>query len=135
MTPAGVTVPTQNSDFGNDLVGLDSRGFDFNVDNVDPGPYPTQVIQLVFVEEVLTGDQVQINAGTTYNHTILFYDPVLQSGHSVPQYTRVTSQTGVITKFTKFDQGGTRFINNRDVYTVPESGNKYLKFPQYGVFE
>jgi len=135
VTPAGVTVPTQNSDFGNDLVGLDSRGFDFNVDNVDPAPYPTQVIQLVFVEEVLTGDQVQINAGTTYNHTIMFYDPVLQSGHSVPQYTRVTSQTGVITKFTKFDQGGTRFINNRDVYTVPESGNKYLKFPQYGVFE
>jgi hypothetical protein len=135
VTPEGEYVPTLSSDFGNDLVGFDSRGFDFNVDNVNPSPFPTQVVMLEFVEEVIPGEQIQINNGTTYNNSILFYDPVVHHNRGVPEYSRVTNQTSILTKFTKFDNGGTRFINNRDSYAVPEQQNKYLKFPKHGVFE
>jgi hypothetical protein len=30
--------------------------------------------------------------------------------------------------------GGTRFSNNKDIWIVPESLDKYIKFPQDGVF-
>jgi hypothetical protein len=134
-TPESVTVPTQSSDFGNDLVGFDTRQYDFSIDWVSPPAFPTQVVTLEFVEEVIPGEQVQINGGTTRGQSILFYDPTLQPNRSVPEYAPVTYQTGVVRTFTKFDNNGTKFFSHRDTYSVPESNNKYLKFPKIGVFK
>lgn len=134
-TPSGVTVPTQASDFGNDLVGFDTRGYDFNIDWVDPPAFPTQVVTLELVEEVIPGDQVQINGGTTRGQSIVFYDPTLHVNRSVPEYLPVAYQTGIVQKFTKFDNNGTKFFSHRDTYAAPEQNNKYLKFPKFGVFK
>lgn len=134
-TPDGVVVPDQASDFGNNLVGFDTRVYDFSVDWPNPPAFPDQLITLEFVEEVIPGDQVQINLGTTVGQSLVFYDPTLKTGNSVPEYSAVTYQTGVVTTFTKFDNNGTRFIGNQDTYAAPEQNNKYLKFPKFGVFK
>jgi hypothetical protein len=134
-TPESVTVPTQSSDFGNDLVGFDTRQYDFSIDWATPPAFPTQVVTLEFVEEVIPGEQVQINGGTTRGQSILFYDSTLQPNRSVPEYAPVTYQTGVVRTFTKFDNNGTKFFSRRDTYSVPEFNNKYLKFPKIGVFK
>ena len=134
-TPEGETVPSTASDFGNNLVGFDTRGYDFTVDWINPGPFPNQIVTLEFVEEVIVGSQVQINGGETRGQSIVFYDPVAKPGRGVPEYSPVTYQTGVIQLFTKFDNEGTKFFNNRDTYAAPEQNNKYLKFPKFGVFK
>jgi hypothetical protein len=134
-TPDNLVIPTQSSDFGNDLVGFDTRQYDFSIDWDYPPAFPTQVVTLEFVEEVIPGEQVQINGGTTRGQSIVFYDPTLHVNRSVPEYIPVTYQTGVVQTFTKFDNNGTKFFNHRDTYSVPESNNKYLKFPKIGVFK
>lgn len=128
-------VPTQSSDFGNDLVGFDTRQYDFNIDWIDPPAFPVQTVTLEFVEEVIPGEQVQINNGFSRGQSIVFYDPTLHANRSVPEYISVTYQTGIVQKFTKFDNNGTKFFSRRDTYSVPESNNKYLKFPKIGVFK
>ena len=40
----------------------------------------------------------------------------------------------VATVFTTFDNNSTRFFNYRDSYSVPEQGDKYIKFAKTGVF-
>jgi hypothetical protein len=134
-TPDNLVIPTQSSDFGNDLVGFDTRQYDFSIDWDNPPAFPTQLVTLEFVEEVIPGEQVQINGGTTRGQSIVFYDPTLHVNRSVPEYIPVTYQTGVVQTFTKFDNNGTKFFNHRDTYSVPESNNKYLKFPKIGVFK
>ena len=134
-TPEGTVVSSQASDFGNDLVGFDTRLYDFSIDWTNPPAFPNQVVTLEFVEEVLPGEQVQVNNGTTRGQTVLVYDPTLHSNRTVPEYINVSYQTGIIRTFTKFDNTGTRFFSHRDTYSVPESNNKYLKFPKIGVFK
>lgn len=136
-TPESIasSIPIQSSDFGNDLVGFDTRQYDFSIDWDNPPAFPTQVVILEFVEEVIPGDQVQINSGTTKNQSIVFYDPTLHENRSVPEYFPVSYQTGILQTFTKFDNNGTKFFSHRDTYSVPEQNNKYLKFPKIGVFK
>lgn len=134
-TPDGVTLPTQASDFGNNLVGFDTRGYDYSVDWVNPPAFPEQLVTLEFVNEVILGEQVQINGGTTKSQMVWFYDPTLKDGLSAPEYNITNYQTGIYNTLTKFDNNGTKFINDRDTYSVPEQNNKYLKFPKFGVFK
>ena len=136
-TPDGIVLPTQSSDFGSDSVGFDSRLYDFSVDWFNPPAFPTQLVTLEFVEEINLGDQVQINDGQSRGDTIMFYDPVLKNGRSVPEFSLLDTDRGVRTVFTKFDNNGTKFFNNskRYIYQAPQQNNKYLKFPKYGVFK
>jgi len=134
-TPTGVTTPSQASDFGNNLVGFDTRVYDYSVDWPNPPAFPEQLVTLEFVEEVILGEQIQINGGNTKAQMIWFYDPTLPDGFSVPQYNVTNYQTGIYNTLTKFDNNGTKFINSRDTYAAPEQNNKYLKFPKFGVFK
>jgi hypothetical protein len=94
-------------------------------------------VTLEFVEEINLGDQIQINDGQSRGDTIMFYDPVLKNGRSVPEFSLLDTDRGVRTVFTKFDNNGTKFFNNskRYIYQAPQQNNKYLKFPKYGVFK
>jgi hypothetical protein len=78
------------------------------------------------------GDYVQINKGDNNSGSVVFYDPSLKVGHSVPAYTTVTSAVVTADKITKFDEYGTRFINNRIAFELPEVNDTWLKFPNAG---
>lgn len=93
------------------------------------------VVILEFVQEVTINQYVQVRSGDNYNNTKIYYDPILQPGHTVPAYSILTDTNFDIKDSTSFDGGGTRFYSNRDTYAGPETNNKFLKFPKYGMYQ
>ena len=53
---------------------------------------------------------------------------------TVPNYVIVDPAIVIQPEPTTFDINSTRFLNAIDLYEVPDEGDKYLKFPKYGVF-
>ena len=81
---------------------------------------------------IVANDRVQINYGLKHSESIVYYNSVLVPGNSVPAYTTIPTILSASTANTRFDNYGTRFINNRDVYATPEVGDTWLKFPAIG---
>ena len=93
------------------------------------------VVKLNFVREINPGEYVYVNEGTRHANTYQLYDiSTLSLGYSVPRYTQSYSSVKVQRLPTTFDKTSTIFLNNVDTYTIPFSGDKYLKFPKIGVF-
>ena len=89
---------------------------------------------LDFVLEVEINQEIKIISGEKYAGQTMYYNPTPVGGQTVPSYSVVT-QVGLIANTeTTFDGDGTRFFDYRDNYYTPESDDKYLKFPQTGVF-
>ena len=92
----------------------------------------SNLVTLTFVQAVVPGQYVQINYGISQNNSIVYYNQGLQSGQSVLSYVTIPTLLAGSGANTRFDNYGTRFINNRDKYQNPESGDTYLKFPKMG---
>ena len=94
-------------------------------------------VYLSFVKEVTPGDRIQVLNGRNYAGAILFYNKnyTANSGYSVPFYSVYNITASSLTIPTTFNKGTTRFFSGRDQYYAPGSQDKYLKFPQYGVFK
>ena len=135
------TIPDEGFD---ESLGLDEIVPEFVHSRFDAGS--DQEIRLEFVSEVNVNQTVTIRGGTTYPSTIMQYKFI--NGNAVPYYDAFESAiAGVETTFdggscackegdpTKGSvRGGTAFSNNRDKYIIPESEDKYIKFPRNGVF-
>jgi hypothetical protein len=139
-----VEMPTLG--FDDDAVGFDSPSVGLVNAYFEQGG--DSEISLEFIKEVLLNQYVTVRSGRTNPNSILSYRTL--SGQSVPDYSPVTS--AIRTAETTFDggscvcretdimagrqgiAGGTRFGSNIDKYIVPESQDKYIKFPQTGVF-
>lgn len=93
------------------------------------------VVSLTFVTEVLTNQRVQIVNGRSYAGAILYYDPILSVGQTVPEYHQFDASKIIVGRPTTFNNGSTKFTSNRDRYYAPGSQDKYLSFPQHGVFK
>jgi hypothetical protein len=130
-----------------DLYGFDEEQPDLNFSHFDQGN--DSEVRLVFEQEMTLNQTIKIRTGDTYKVSTLQYTLVV--GLSAPQYRVFTFATGIgRTAETTFDggtcimregyvpgqgvTGGTRFSNNKDIWIVPESLDKYIKFPQDGVF-
>jgi hypothetical protein len=132
--------------------GYDSEGFDFyssvpgyyekitglSTVNQRAGIWQIQIINnllsLIFVQEVILSQRVRVNRGSTYTGAILYYNPITVSGQTAPGYSVYSIQIGTIQKRTTFNGDSTRFFSYRDQYYTPGSNDKYLRFPQDGVF-
>jgi hypothetical protein len=132
--------------FDNDNVGFDSESPDLYYSRFDQGD--NSELQLVFVSEVLFNQSVSVRTGKSYPASILSY--TTGDFGSVPYF--IPTATTIRTAETTFDggsccvrekdiqagrrgiRGGTAFSTNRDKYIKPESKDKYIKFPQNGVF-
>jgi hypothetical protein len=90
------------------------------------------IVTLTLIKGIDYYDTVYVRNGFTYGGTNIYFDPVVKSGKTVPNYSIVPQQIRTI--YTTFDQNGTRFYDNRDSYVVPEQGDKYIKFTKIGVF-
>lgn len=93
-----------------------------------------QVIVLEFVKEVQLNEYVLVSDGQTHGDTKMYYDPQLKPGHSVPEYSHLTTQVRNSSEFTRFDGGATRFFNNVDVYEEPTTDDMYVKFPKFNIY-
>jgi hypothetical protein len=88
------------------------------------------IVNMEFVRQILTGQVVTVKNESSK----LFYDPLVKTGKTVPEYSLLSSQATSTTDNTSFDGTGTRFASNRDNYNQPGTLDKYLKFPKTGVF-
>lgn len=92
------------------------------------------IVNLVFEQEIQVNDRVKILFGKNYASAVVFYSIDLGPGQTVPFYKIFTSNP-VIRKPTTFNNDTTKFFTYRDAYYEPGTQDKYIKFPQYGVFE
>ena len=98
-----------------------------------------EVVVLEFLQEINIGQKIKVGKGNSWGFSFLVYDATLEGTQTVPRYkywdAGVEAEAGSDDKdYTRFDGGGTRFFDYRDSYRDPEDGDKYLKFPQIGVF-
>ena len=135
-------------------VGFDSdeAGFDQTQDGLKNSYFDQggdNEVYLTFVNEVLLNQQVYIRSGRSYPRSILTYTTGAGT-QAVPSF--IPLNVTVRTAETTFDggtccvrekdvaagrqgvRGGLSFFTNRDKYVKPESRDKYIKFPQNGVF-
>ena len=113
------------------LSEFDQRGGVWQI-NIDPTR--NNLVTLEFVKEVLPSQRVRVASGASHSNTVIMRDPVVKSGETVPGWTVATKAAELTGTRTTFDGNGTKFISYRDEYADPEIGDKYLKFPQRGVF-
>jgi hypothetical protein len=94
-------------------------------------------VYLTFVNQININDRVQVISGKTFASAIIYYNNNYPSnaGFSVPFYSVYRIGYTSVTKPTTFNNGTTKFFSQRDQYYTPGSEDKYLKFPQYGVFK
>ena len=90
------------------------------------------LVTLTFVRAINYYDTLFIRNGFTHGATNIYYDPVIKPNRNLPNYSIIPQQ--INTKATTFDGNGTKFLNYRDSYSVPEKGDKYIKFAKTGVF-
>lgn len=130
--------------FDNPTVGFDEASPGFAYSRFDQGD--DSEITLDFKYEINLTQTVKIRTGKTYPATTLQYRT--NPGESTPRFRVFTGS--LASEETTFDggscqcregdpgkggvRGGTAFSNNRDKYIIPESEDKYIKFPQNGVF-
>jgi len=136
------TIPDHG--FDQDGLGFDETPADFYHSRFDQGS--DQEVRLEFISEVNVNQTVKVRGGKTFPASTLQYR--FSTGESTPQYRVFTGS--IVSEETTFDgascqcregdpgeggiRGGTAFSNNRDKYTKPEAEDKYIKFPQNGVF-
>jgi hypothetical protein len=134
------TVPTTD-DLGWDastyVPGYNEHNFDPLVANERIGVWQISIgadtiVTLNFVQEIIIYNKLFVRDGFTHGGTNIYYDPIVKSGNLIPDYSIIPEQIKIVS--TRFDGNGTRFYDYRDSYSVPESGDKYIKFSKLGVF-
>jgi len=135
------------SGFDDDIVGFDEVSDELSFSHFDQGG--DAEINLNFLQEIILNQSVKVKTGDTYKITTLQYQVV--SGDIIPSYSVFRDPTGIFrTAETTFDggtcimregfiagnsvTGGTTFSNNKDIWIIPETLDKYIRFPQTGVF-
>lgn len=93
----------------------------------------SNIITLSFSQLIQPGNRVQINYGISQTNGVVFYDTDLKSGNSVPSFSTIPVFLSSTNSNTRFDNYGTKFLSNRDKYTVPGNGDTWLKFPRIGL--
>ena len=111
------------------------RGGIWEVQVSDDPVYGNRVVTLAFVKEVEINQHVLVGTGgRNYGQSKIYYDPIVKPGNTVPDYTILTTEVKTAGNTTRFDGGGTRFYNNRDMYLPPEALDVYLKFPKTNIY-
>ena len=90
------------------------------------------IVRLNFVSSINYYDKLYVRNGFTHGATNIYYDPIVKTNKTIPNYSVIPQQIRIIA--TRFDGNGTKFLDYRDTYSVPEQGDKYIKFAKNGVF-
>ena len=131
-----------------DNLGFDEVSSTLSFSHFDQGG--DNEVKLIYRLEIILNQLVKVRTGDTYKVTTLQYKTI--EGEAVPRFfiAQLTASGPERTAETTFDggtcvvregfepgksfTGGTTFSNNQDIWIVPESLDKYIKFPQDGVF-
>jgi hypothetical protein len=89
------------------------------------------VVTLNFTSPINTNQAVNVISGNTYAGKSLYYNPVIETGATVPEFD--INQVIVLGHETTFDKHSTRFYDNKDSYQDFGSNDSYLEFPKYNI--
>jgi hypothetical protein len=94
------------------------------------------VVSLSSLQIIQPNQRVFVLSGKSHNGSVAYYT-VNTSGtnNNEPYYTTVPLTVTQLNHKTTFNNNTTRFFSYRDQYYTPNSQDKYIKFPQYGVFD
>ena len=95
----------------------------------------SNVITLTFAQLIQPGNRVQFIYGISQTNSVVFYDTALKPGNSVPTFSTIPVFMSSMNSNTRFDNYGTKFLSNRDKYTIPGNGDTWLKFPKTKVLQ
>ena len=131
------TTPGEQWDSATYVPGFVEYDLQLSADNQRIGIWEINIsdeglVTLTFAQAISFYDKLYVRNGFTYGGTNIYYDPIVKAGNTVANYSIIPQQ--LRTTYTTFDGNGTRFFDNRDEYTLPESGDKYIKFTKLGVF-
>jgi len=93
-----------------------------------------EIVYLTPLLEIEVNSRIQVTDGKTYAGAVMYYAVPEIAGQTVPAYEVFQLGKNAIKTPTTFNAGTTKFFTNRDQYYLPNSQDKYLKFPQNGVF-
>lgn len=130
-----------------DDTGFDESSEELSFSHFDQGN--DAEVTLMFNQEIILDQTVKVRTGDTYTQTTLQYRT--SAGEAIPRYFVADFATGFErTAETTFDggtcvmregyttgnsfTGGTTFADNQDIWIIQETLDKYIKFPQTGVF-
>jgi hypothetical protein len=130
-----------------DFVGFDEPSEVLSFSHFDQGE--DAEVTLVFNKEIILDQTVKVRTGDTYTQSTLQYRT--NPGEATPRYFVADFASGLErTAETTWDggtcvmregyvagnafTGGTTFSDNQDIWIIPETLDKYIKFPQTGVF-
>ena len=124
----------------NELAVVPGAVISYEIDNQRGGIWRINIndedlVSLEFVREVDFGEKIKVLNGVSHGFTFMVYDTNIRGGQTVPTYRQWRTDVETSGGYTVFDNNGTRFFDHRDNYQGPEADDKYLKFPQIGVFE
>jgi hypothetical protein len=89
---------------------------------------------LEFKQTVEVNQRVGVINGKSYGGAVLVYSGTAVAGQSVPSYILYKYDPSQSIQRTTFNNDTTKFFSYRDQFYQPGSNDKYVKFPQYGVF-
>jgi len=78
-------------------------------------------------------DTVYVRNGYTHGGVNIYYDPLIKSDKTVPNWSKIPQE--IKTRGTTFDGDGTKFYDYRDNYVIPGQGEQALRFPHLNVFD
>ena len=131
------TIDDLGWDAASSVPGFNEHNFDTLVANERIGIWRINIdsegmVALTYIQEVTIYNKLYVRNGYTYGGTNIYFDPIVKPGNIIPNYSVIPEKIQLIS--TQFDGNGTRFYSNRDSYTLPEIGDKYIKFSKLGVF-
>ena len=91
------------------------------------------IVNLSCVQEISVNDRIRVLFGKTLSGAVLSYSLDLVAGLTVPYYKTFIANPTIRVR-TTFNNDTTRFFTYRDQYYTDGEQDKYVKFPQYGVF-
>ena len=91
------------------------------------------IVNLTCVQEISVNDRIRVLFGKTLSGAVLSYSLDLTAGLTVPYYKTFVANPTIRVR-TTFNNDTTRFFTYRDQYYKDGEQDKYVKFPQYGVF-
>ena len=91
------------------------------------------IVNLSCIQEITVNDRIRVLFGKTLSGAVLSYSLELTAGLTVPYYKTFVANPTIRVR-TTFNNDTTRFFTYRDQYYTDGEQDKYVKFPQYGVF-
>lgn len=135
----GDNFDSNNFDSSEIIPGYLENLLDNSVQNKRSGVWRINIVnglvKLTLVQPISLGQSIYVLNGNSYSSTKLFYDPIVKTGKTVPDYSILSSINQNSGNYTRFDGGSTKFIEDRVMYAAPGVNNKYLKFPGTNILE